>query len=207
MSETLSKYRFLTGDQQFDNLLLDDANAYVKFRITGDRAWIEDELQETAAAFGYDRLAYTEEVRWTDRVFGFHSRYADYYREEESIRPDLDALYSTITGDFGGALYFPLNAVRWKTPPSDLAALVVDHDSTSLRAQLFHFGDESRDLGAEFYLLDPGDYELIVEADGAGEREAVVTFPFRVTETHRTVRFRLPSRALCEVTVRRREGP
>ena len=207
MSETLSKYRFLTGDQQFDSLLLDDANAYVKFRITGDRAWIEDELQATAAAFGYDRLAYTEEVRWTDRVFGFHSRYADYYRDGESTRPDLDALYSAITGDFGGALYFPLNAVRWKTPPGDLAALVVDHDSTSLRAELFHFGDGSRDLAAEFYLLDPGHYELIVEADGTGGREAAEAFPFRVTETNRTARFRLPSRALCEVAVRRRNTP
>ena len=201
LAETLGKYRLLTGDSQFDDILLAEANSYVRFRITGQRQWIERELEESAQGFRYDRPAYTEEVRWTDRVFGFHSRYARYYRSQKLPRPDLDTLYSTITGDFGSPMYFPLNAVRWRTPPRDIAALVISHDTTHLRAELYHFGQESRRMGAEFFLLEPGDYQLLIRSVESAPGEYLNRFPFKVEAKRVSVGFTLPSRTASLIEV------
>ena len=72
--------------------------------------------------------------------------------------PDITLLYATVTGDPGGAGYFPMNAVKWLTEPRDLAALVTDSGTDRFEAKLFHFGDQPRRMGAELYLLEPGSY-------------------------------------------------
>jgi hypothetical protein len=67
--------------------------------------------------------------------------------------------------DPGMAGYFPLNAVRWLTPARDIAALVTESGTDSFEAKLFHFGANTRIMGAEFYLLAPGRYKMEVGAE------------------------------------------
>ena len=160
ISETLAKYRQLTGDREFDDLLMKDANGYVRYRLTGDRKHLVDGLDRSAAAFRINRTTYMEEVRWTDRQLSFNGNYANDYADPELPRPDLSALYASITGDFGEALYFPMNAVRWRTHARNIGALVTDSGNDSFEAELYHFGEMPRRMGAELYLLDEGDYDL-----------------------------------------------
>jgi hypothetical protein len=112
IAETLAKYRLLTGDAEFDDLLMKDANGYVRYRLTGDRQHLVDGLDRSAIAFRINRASYTEEVRWTDRQLSFNRNYANHYANPKLPSPSLSALYGAVTGDFGSALCFPMNAVR-----------------------------------------------------------------------------------------------
>lgn len=202
ISETLAKYRLLTGDQTFDDLLLKDASGYVKFRMTEDRRHLNEGLEASAAAFRINRASYMEEVRWTDRQLAFNRNYANHYADPPLPSPRLSSLYGAVTGDFGGALYFPMNAVRWKTHSREIAALVTDSGSQSFAAELYHFGDGVREMGAELYLLDQGTYivQLTNTATGKVESNEVT-----VSGPRATIRFDLPSRITHTLTVSRKD--
>ncbi len=111
-------------------------------------------------------------------------------------------MYSSATGDPGNPLIFPLNAVRWRTPPREIAALVTASGATTFVAELFHFGATPRPLTAELMLLRTGEYELTVEpAAGATDVPAVRT-RFHVSSPRTEVSVELPPRRLTRVTVR-----
>ncbi len=171
VASTLAKYRQLTGDPTFDALLLKDANGYVRYRLTGDREHLLNGLDRSATAFRINRASYMEEVRWTDRQLAFNSNYANYFADPPLPRPNLSALYGSVTGDYGGARYFPMNAVRWKTSARSIATLVTDSGSTTFDAELYHFGSQPRKMGAEFYLLEKGTYTLVLTNTVTGESE------------------------------------
>ena len=193
---TLAKYRFLTGDKQFDDLLVRRASAYVRYRLQRDRAGLESALKSTAAALRVNWPGYTTEVRWTDRVLRFPSGWLGHCGYKQSS-PDTNLLYSSATGDPGGVGYFPMNAVRWLTPPRDIAALVLDNSTTHLTAQLFHFGAQPRKLAAELYLLKPGRYQLEVTREG----KTVLGDPIDVRGPRTRVDLMLPPRVACTLRV------
>ncbi|MEA3365300.1 MAG: hypothetical protein U9Q79_06625, partial [Candidatus Hydrogenedentes bacterium] len=144
---------------------------------------------------------------YTDRVLRFpHLLQANgmYPEAVPGIEiPDPDVLYASATGDPGDVEFFPMNAVRWLTPPRDIAALVVNSAKTSLKAELFHFGNGKRPMEAEFYLLEPGKYVLVLQ-DPDGE-EVGERIPFAVTGSRGIVTFELPAKTLCKLTVGRAE--
>jgi hypothetical protein len=114
-------------------------------------------------------------------------------------RPDLPLLYATATGDRGGFLVFPLNAVRWLTEPRDIAALVTDRGSDRFSAELFHFGEDPRSMGAELYLLKSGRYTFsVVDDDG---ETTVPSTPFTVDGPRTRIAFELPPRKRCVLRV------
>lgn len=201
LGDTLSKYRMLSGDTRYDGLLGAAATSYGKFRMEGRREALEEALQRNAEAFRSNREAYTSEMRWTDRVFLFNEFYLRHLPEPAPPSPDLQTLYASVTGDPGTPLVFPLNAVRWHTSPSDIAALVTDSDSRSFAAELYHFGAGPREFMAELLLLQPGEYELTLQySDGPAETRSR---RFAVTAPRTEVPVVLPSRQLVHLTVQR----
>ncbi len=114
--------------------------------------------------------------------------------------PSPGVLYSIATGDPGTTDYFPLNAVRWLTPPRDIATLVSGQAKHRLQAELFHFGDATRPMGAEFYLLEPGQYTLTSTAGP----EVIETQTLEVTGRRARVSFTLPPGRLCRLRMERR---
>jgi hypothetical protein len=201
IAETLAKYRLLTGDTEFDPLLLQDANGYVRYRMTGNREHLVKGLDRTAIPFRINRASYMEEVRWTDRQLSFNRNYANYYAEPKLQSPTLSALYGAVTGDFGDALYFPMNAVKWKTHARDIGALVNEAGSDVFSAELYHFGEASRDMGAELYLLDAGSYDLVVTNTVSAISETQVV---EVTGPRTQISFVLSSRNLYTITLRKK---
>ena len=202
ISGTLAKYRQLTGDTAYDDFLSKASNGYIRYRISGDRDKLIAGLDRSASAFRVNRASYMEEVRWTDRQLAFNRNYANDYADPPLPTPSLAALYGSITGDFGDPLYFPMNVVRWRTPPRDIGALVVDSGRTHFSAELYHFGSSERVMGAELYLLDHGDYELILTntATGNSTRETVT-----VNSPRTAIDFSLNSRTLYTLQLNRKD--
>jgi len=198
----VAKYRFLTGRDEFDELLRWDMPPYTGFRLTGDRQNLTEALEENASALRINWPGYTSEVRYTDRVLRFPQLFGGGLMTERRIdgirTPNPAVLYATATGDPGDALYFPMNAVRWLTPPRNLAVLVTDSGKTTFAAELFHFGSEPRAVAAELYLLDEGQYRLTLEADDRGIHSPVVAVAGPRTRIH----FTLPPRTLCTLRIR-----
>jgi hypothetical protein len=199
LSDALAKYRLLTGDTQHDALLRTDVSGYVRYRLTGDGASLESALRRNAEAFRANWEAYTSEMRWTDRVMSFTRNYLNHLPEPAPPAPSPDILYSTATGDPGNPLVFPLYAVRWRTPPRDIAALVTESSRTSFAAELCHFGDQPRDLDAELFLLSPGEYELTLSLADAADSSPLQHRAFRVEGPRAQVSLLLPARRLCVV--------
>lgn len=195
LTDALAKYRFLTGDKRYDDLLRTDASGYARFRLTGDSKSLVSTLRRNAEAFRTNWEAYTDEMRWTDRVISFTSNYLRYLPEPAPPAPSPDILYSTATGDPGNPLVFPLNAVRWLTEPREIAALVIDSRPHRFEAELFHFGDKPRPMAAELYLLQKGRYTASIVEKQSGRK--LNEQPLEITGPRAAVRFELPPKRPC----------
>ncbi len=204
LPDTLAKYRLLSGDTRYDALLARNAPGYVQYRLGGDTRALLRSLEQNAEAFRSNWEGYTSEMRWTDRVVSFTTNYLRHLPEPAPPVPQPQILYSTATGDPGTPLVFPLNAVRWRTPPREIAALVTDAGATAFGAELFHFGTTPRRFAAEFLLLRPGDYELTITPADAAVAAAPVRRSFRVTGPRSEVPLEIPGRQLTVVRVRAR---
>jgi hypothetical protein len=160
-----------------------------------------------AEALRINFKGYTSEVRYTDRVLRFPSLFHSNSilgKADATIRsPDPSLLYSMVMGDPGDALYFPLNAVRWLTPPREIAVLVTESTSSRFSAELFEFGERQRSTSAEFYLLEPGQYKLTITAGDSGEQQSIETDEFVVDSRRTRVNFKLPPRKPCVLYISR----
>ena len=201
LSGVLGKYRLLTGNTEFDELLARDAGPYVAYRLSGEKRRLAEALEHTAAALRVNFEGYTSEVRYTDRVLRFPAILGENGMFLEAVpgirRPDPGLLYAAATGDPGSPSYFPLNAVRWRTPPRDIAALVTETGRDHFAAELFHFGSDPRPMEADLYLLEAGDYVMTLVADG----QELARETLQVGGPRTAIRFELPARQLCALRV------
>ncbi len=206
LTETLAKFRMLTGEPEFDRFFEPGRDPYMDFRLHADRAALTLELRNVSRVLRSNFEGFTSEVRYTDRVLSFPAIFLEDFMFEQPIATfglaDLGLLYSTLTGDPGSVGYFPLNAVRWLTPPREIAALVTDSGARSFEAELFHFGERQRSLAAEFYLLEAGPYVLSLEAAG---RE-LLRREFVSDGKRARVALELPPRQLCMIRVAAARG-
>jgi len=193
LPDSLAKYRWLTGDKQFDDLLKADADGYMKFILTDSEDDLLEGLANNKEALDYNFESFTTETRFTDRVHRFANGYLIKHFDTSTPSFDPGFLYSTLTGDFGSPLYFPLNAVRWLTHSRDIAAMVKVNKKDHFQADLYHFGLFPRDMGAELFMLEEGKYELTLTSGKDVLQKAVVT----LKKTNNHFSFQLPSRQLC----------
>lgn len=206
LAGTLAKYKLLTGSGEFDAVLARDDPA----GGMADQSLLADELERTTEALRINFPAYTSEVRFTDRVFAFARLYREDFMFPQAMpanakQPNLRLLYATATGDRGELGVFPLNAVRWLTPPQDLAALVTHSSRKRFRAELFHFGHALRQMSAELYLLSPGRYSYDFRETAGGQRLAA-SKPLSVDGTKTRLAFELPPRTHCQLEILPADG-
>ncbi|MCL4692863.1 MAG: hypothetical protein KJ060_10185 [Candidatus Hydrogenedentes bacterium] len=202
LTGVLAKYRFLTGNGDFDELLRRDSSAYVKNRLNGDLETLAKALEQTAAGLRINFPGFTSEVRYTDRVmrfpsiFGVNGMFPD--GKPGINTPDILLLYATVSGDPDHPQVFPFNAVRWLTPAREIAALVADAKPDRFEAMLYHFGDEPRGMAAQFYLLKPGAYSLRITS---GDERIEFESRFNVTGSGSTASFTLPAGTTCTMVI------
>jgi hypothetical protein len=197
INDALAKWRQLTGDPRFDDLLRADASGYVRFILGGDEAALASALAGTAQTLSVNWPMFTTEVRYTDRVLSFPHAWPRTVATGLA-RVDAALLYSTVTGDPGRVETFPLNGVRWHTLPRDIAVRVVDNRRDRFRAEFFHFGAEPRPLAATLFTLAPGRYEWRVTA---GEGTELARGELTLTAANRRLILSLPAGRPAHLTV------
>ncbi len=207
LSWPLTKYTLLTGSKEFEKFLEQAENPYAMFRLRGNRRALEAALRKNAEALSVNWPGFTSEVRYTDRVIAlprfFTLREAFPRGPGKADHPRPELLYATATGDPGGDIgYFPLNAVRWLTPPREIAALVTEADMSRFAAELFHFGETPRSMVAEFYLLRPGTYTMTLAV--VKPARTLVSETIEVHSGRHRVAFELPPRQLCLLRIQPR---
>ncbi len=201
LSAIIAKYMLLGNSTRFDQLIKTSATPYTDFRFNGDRELLVSALHNNAQALRINFPGYTSEVRYTDRVLRFPAVFLDnsiYPAVIPTIhQPNTNLLYATLTGDPGDGGYFPINAVRWMTPPRDIAALVTETGRDRFRAELYHFGEKPRDMSAVFYLLNPGTYIFQLVPDGMYTNKEKTVKKITVTDAKTPIAFQLPVKRLC----------
>jgi len=199
INDALAKWRQLTGDSRYDDLLRADAGGYVRFLLDGDEAALTRALEATARTLSVNWPLYTSEVRYTDRVLSFPQAWPRAVASGlDRIDPAL--LYSTVTGDPGRVETYPLNGARWHTLPRELAVRVAVNRRDRFAADLFHFGGATRDMGVSLFTLTPGRWTWrVTTADGR-----VVAEGARTSDgSPRRLEFSLPPRVACRLEVER----
>ena len=195
----LAKYRLLSGDRRFDEILQsDDKTGYLRYRLTGHPNGFIGRLEMTALALSQNMELYTSQCRAGDRLFVAPSRYFNQSQHVDDL-PSLDigAVYATVTGDPDMSMYGSVAAVRWMTVPREIAALVTDATSKQFAADLFHFGDQPRPMSAQLYMLAYGTYQWQLLDQGKVLSEGTLNRQQSVTE----LSFELPSHTLCQLRV------
>jgi hypothetical protein len=189
-----------TTPGEVNALIFGGTDPYVTLRRRGERGPLVAALRSNAEAFRSNWPAYTTECRWTDRVLRFALSYANRYADTPLPLPAPALLYATATGDVGSAVVLPLNAVRWRTHPREIAALVTVARDDRFEAELFHFGNEERALAAELFQLRPGSYRLeLIAVDG----RILDTQRHEIGPGTRIAAFKLPARRLCRLILSR----
>jgi hypothetical protein len=195
ITEPLARYRGVTNDDSFDDLLLARADGYIQFRITGDIEPVINDLQRMMRPLRVNEASYTTEVRYTDRVRKFADNYLNYYLDEEIPSLDTDFLFEMLTGSFGDASYFPQQSVRWVTSPVDFAAMVTAVDDETVEADFYVFDDTDRELTVMFPALDDGQWTATVSCEGQPDQTIVVS--------DGAVALNAAARSLCSIAVQR----
>ena len=205
LAATLAKHKLLSGGDEFDELLARDHRALMISEPGSDRKALVAALRDSAEALRVNFEGYTSEVRYTDRVLRFPALFGRNMMFAEAIpsikTPNPSLIYSTATGDPGASGYFPLAAVRWLTPPRDIAALVTESGRDRFTAELFHFGPAPRTMSAELYLLAPGRYTWRLLEEG---KSLPLDLPraFDVEGPRARIVLELPPGRLCVLRVR-----
>jgi hypothetical protein len=200
LPETAAKLRALTGNKAMDDVLLKSPNTsgYLKMRLNSDRTHLVKELGSNAEAFRMNKPSYTSETRFSDRVLNFTEFFYNRGNGWSYPTPDVGLLYSTVTGDPGEPQYFPMCAVRWLTRPRAFAALVTASGRKKFNAELYHFGDNVREMGANLYLLRPGNYSMtLTDAEGKLLSTQDITIQDRVSR----LSLHIPPRTLCRLQI------
>jgi hypothetical protein len=199
LPETVAKLRLLTSIDRIDDILAKSRiSGYLKMRISGDQEYLTQDLSKSMEAWRINRPAFTSEVRYTDRVLNFTDRWYNHGNGWSYPTPNVALLYSMITGDPGSHTIFPLYAVRWQTQPREIAVLVTDSGRNRLNAELYHFGESDRDMGAIFYILKPGHYRMVITGS---KGQQLADEAFTVEKRTAEVPFKLPARQLCRLQV------
>ncbi len=203
LAGTLAKYKLLTGNSEFDDVLAIDLPEF-SAAAGEDRAKLAAAFSQAAAALRINWAGYTSEVRYTDRVNNFSSLFSrtDSMLPGRSDPKILDfkslPLYAAVTGDPSQVMgSFPLNAVRWLTSPRDLGALVVSSSSRRFGAELYHFGATPRRMAARLHLLAAGKYSWVLRSRAGRIADGSLLMQPGEGEIH----FVLPPKTLCFLDV------
>lgn len=191
--QMLIKYRQITGDRSFDSILEKDAKGYERFIFDKNMNRLTQSMDALRKSLSLPEEFYTTEVRWTDRLFAFTGKYFNYILDEPIPSFDAGFLFSSLTGSIGGFKILPVFGVRWLTHPTDIAILTDTNSSVKFEARIFHFGNEPRKMGARFYNLENGAYQL----NQTGKKPSQV----EISAMNRTIEIELPVQKLVKISM------
>lgn len=146
------QWRLLTGNEKFDDLLLQHAPFYVRYQITKNRKYLTEGLEKFLAATAYNKEMLTTEVIFTDRLLATNERYGN--------RLDSEALKAMLTGDVILASTSPYLSVTWEKTFTGFTALLQEQSEKSLEVSIFNHSEQQQSARLRIWQLEPGTYRV-----------------------------------------------
>ena len=140
-----------------------DAKGYESFIFEKDVQKLTKSMNELRMSLSLPEEFFTTEVRWTDRLFAT-GKYFNYFFAEKIPVFNAGFLFSSLTGSIGNFKFLPVFGVQWLTSSKEIAILTETNSTQKFEAQLFHFGNDSRKMGARFFNLENGNYKVLLNA-------------------------------------------
>lgn len=128
-------------------------SAYHRWVINDDDSSLDSYLVNQMEAFGNNRMMFMEEVRFTDRVDKFNREFLSTLPGKDYQSPNMNAMYSMLTGDPGAPFFFPLNKVRWQADPRN-TAIRVRNKTDYLEVELHNFKETAQSIRMELVDAD-----------------------------------------------------
>ena len=179
----VEQWRFLTGDQQADDLIMKFGSAYGRYRVSGDESHLGIGLQQLLEGVRYNTPLLTTSALYTDRVYV----------------PGWELLKAMLTGDAAHNNSSPYHWVSWEKTNDDFTALVSDTGRDSLQIKLFSHAPSNGQVVMRLWQFAPGTYRLRCSAAGGTSQDEII----EVGTIGQRISLRLPSRRLLQVDVRR----
>lgn len=179
------QWRLLTADTRFDGLLLQYAPFYVRYRITGDQAFLSQGLDQFLETTAYNKEMLTSEVIFTDRLLATNQRYG--------ARLDSEALKAMLTGDVVISSTSPYLAVTWEKTFAGFTALLREQSKDALQLSVFNHSEENQTADLRLWQLAQGAYRIM---DNEGNK-----FSFTLTEAGQRIRIPCPTKKLVEYQI------
>ncbi|MEQ9296939.1 MAG: hypothetical protein RIF33_00175 [Cyclobacteriaceae bacterium] len=145
-----AQWRFLTGSTRFDDLLEKYGTPYLRYRLTGDEAHLEEGLEKVLENARYNTPLKTFEAVHTDRVY---------------IR-GYEHLTTMLTGNGSNEGLSPLFAVTWENTDDNFTALVKESSFNHLSVEFYSHADNANEIDIRLWQLEPGEYQIISNDKG-----------------------------------------
>jgi hypothetical protein len=191
----LIKYRLITGDESFDEIIKKDANGYERYILDPDLQKLTSEMNEQRRSFSLPKEFYTTEVRWTDRLFS-SVRFFNFILKDPLPGFNSGFLFSCLTGNIGNHQVLPVFGVKWLTDPADIAILTEVNSATKVQAQMFHFGNHTRRMKVRFLNLQNGNYRWRLTGKNMGR--------INIGPNNREMEFSIPPQKLSTLVIEKR---
>jgi hypothetical protein len=191
----LIKYRLITGDESFDEIIKKDANGYERYILDPDLQKLTSEMNEQRRSFSLPKEFYTTEVRWTDRLFS-SVRFFNFILKDPLPGFNSGFLFSCLTGNIGNHQVLPVFGVKWLTDPADIAILTEVNSATKFQAQMFHFGNHTRRMKVRFLNLQNGNYRWRLTGKNMGR--------INIGPNNREMEFSIPPQKLSTLVIEKR---
>lgn len=193
LPDILVKYRLISGDKSFDPILKVNAQGYTRFLFEKDVGSLTNSMFELKKSLSLPEEFFTTEVRWTDRLFAFNNKYFNDILPEPLPSFSAGFLFSSLSGSIGNFRFLPVFGVKWLTNPKEIAMLTEVNSVDKFEAQLFHFGNKPREMGAEFFNLKEGTYQLKLN----GKKKS----DFKIEGANRSMKFSIPANTITKITI------
>jgi hypothetical protein len=175
------QWRFMSGDDRFDDLLLTYGTPYLRYRLTGDTKYLEQGLDKVLENARYNTPLKTYEAIHTDRVY---------------IR-GYEHLTTMLTGNSSKEGLSPSYAVTWEETEEGFTALLDYSDFASLKLQVYSHNEEETQITARLWQLDNGDYDVIIDGDQNKKTN------LRIDQKGQRLKLKAPPRKLITIEIKK----
>jgi hypothetical protein len=154
--DTLKDYDNPSGADRSWSADQNETRLYDAWKATGDKRWLVEEFKECVRQQERSRWLLTEAEPYTDRI-GYAGR---------------TLLAMTYLGGFtSGKSHVPGHWVSWEGGGTDFSALVLDAKRDHLKALVYSFADQPRDMKLRVWALPHGRYSVTTGTDTDGDDE------------------------------------
>jgi hypothetical protein len=149
-AQTIEKYRLLTENKEFDDLLVEYGSDYLKFRLKNDLAFIEKGHRRILDGISHNGELITSEGYFTDRI-----EIGNIHKSQSWGTSHLESCY---TGTALSEGFYPFYSVSWMGMNEKFAALITESTEKSLVVRAHNLDEQPQQGEICFWRLEPGRY-------------------------------------------------